>query len=195
MGLAVAQISRRRSNQLCDFMRVLELGAIHFDNRARIAEQDFRRRFDNARFAGSCWPEEQQIPYGPSWRIQTRAEHLIQVHQRLHSFFLADNFGTKRCLEFQRLRTAFFRIEWKNVFVHVRPLASRDWSDAAPKRPPPGPNCSNLTWIVDCKSRNCTSSSLATAGDSEICTAGGERSAKSRCKVRSVAMSFWTSRE
>ena len=39
MRFAVPQISRRRADQLGDFVRVLEFGAVDFDHRARIAEQ------------------------------------------------------------------------------------------------------------------------------------------------------------
>src|SRR3989475_10494374 len=150
--------------------------------------------FDDARLTGTGRPEKQQVAYRPPGRIQSRAEHLIQVHQRLHAFFLTHDLRVERRFKFQRVGATFFWVQWKNLVVHDRLLASRCCSDAAPKRPLPGPNCSNLTWIVDCKSRKCTSSSFATAGDSEICRAGGNRSANSRGSGLSVALSFCTSR-
>src|SRR5216683_1811991 len=190
MRFAVAQVARRRANQFRDFVGVLKLRTIHLDNRAWVAEQYFGRGFHNAGFAGTGRTEKQQITNRPPRRVQPRAEHLIQVHQRLYALFLADDLRCERRLKFQSVRAAFLWIEWKNFSVHDRLLASRGCSDAAPKRPRPGPNCSNLTWIVDCKSRNCTNSSFATAGDSEICRAGGKISAKSRCRALSVAISF-----
>src|SRR5439155_17099365 len=173
----------------------MDFRAVHLNNRTCISEKNFRSRFDDARLARTSRTKEQEITNGPPRRIQSGAEHLIQVHQRLHSFFLADNLRIQRRFKFQRVGTTFFWIQRKNLVVHDRLLASRVCNDAAPKRPLPSPNCSNLTWIVDCKSRKCTSSSFATAGDSEICRAGGNRSAKSRRSALSVAMSFCTSRE
>src|SRR5579863_9448735 len=195
MGFPVTEISRRRADQLGNFVRVLKFRAIHLDDRARIAKQNLRCGLHDAGFAGTSRAKEQQVANWPARRVQSRAEHLIQVHQRLHTFFLADNFRRERSLEFQRIRTALLWIQRKNLCTHDRLLASRNCSDAVPKRPRPGPNCSNLTWIVDCKSRNCINSSLATAGDSEICRAGGNMSARSRCSALSVAISFCTSRE
>ncbi len=66
MRLAVPQISRRRTNQFRNLMRVLKLRAIHFDYRARIAKQHFRRRFHHPRLPRSGRTEEQQIPHRPS---------------------------------------------------------------------------------------------------------------------------------
>ena len=57
----MAQISRRRTDQLGNFMRVLEFRAIHLDHRARIAKQNFRRRFHHARLARAGRSEEKQI--------------------------------------------------------------------------------------------------------------------------------------
>src|SRR5882724_6748610 len=191
----MAQISWRRTNQFGDFVRVLELRAVHFDYGSWVAKQNVSPGFNDASLTGTGRPEKQQVAYRPPGRIQSSAEHLIQVHQRLHAFFLTHDLRIERRLKFQRVGATFFWVQWKNLIVHDRLLASRCCSDAAPKRPLPGPNCSNLTWIVDCKSRKCTSSSFATAGDSEICRAGGNRSAKSRWSALSVAMSFCTSRE
>src|SRR5215470_9075197 len=196
MGLAMPQIPRRRTNQLGNLVRMLKLGAIDLNHRPRIAKQNLGSRFHNAGLTRTGRTEKQQIAYRPPWRIQPRAEHLIQVHQRLNPFFLPHDFGRQGIFELHGVRTALFWIQRKHLRAgHDRLLASRPCSDAAPKRPRPGPNCSNLTWIVDCRSRNCKSSSFATAGDSEICRAGGNRSASSRCKTLSVLMSFWTSGE
>ena len=51
MRFAMPQVAWRRADQLGDFVRVLEFRAIHLDHRARIAEQNFRRRFHDARLA------------------------------------------------------------------------------------------------------------------------------------------------
>src|SRR5258708_10487817 len=140
MSFAMPQISRRRTNQFRDFVGVLKLGAVYLDDGAWIAKQNFSGGFHNARLTGTGGTEEQQVANWPPWRIQARAEHLIQVHQRLHALFLTDNLRAERCLEFQRVGTALFWAERKNFVVHDRLLASRCCSDTAPKRPLPGPN-------------------------------------------------------
>ena len=111
MRLAVPQISRRRADQLRDFVRVLEFGAIHLDHRARIAEQHFGRRFHDARLARARRPEEQKIPHRPSRRIQAGAKHLIQVHDGLHRFVLSDDLPPQPSLEIARLHAAQGRVE------------------------------------------------------------------------------------
>ncbi len=136
MRFAVPQIARRRTNQFRNLVRVLKFRAVHFDNCAWIAEQYFRAGFHDARLAGPGWSQEQQIAHRPPRRIQSRAEHLIQIHQRLHTLFLADNLRAQRRLEFQGVGTALLRIERKNFVVHDRLLASRCCSsDTAPKTP------------------------------------------------------------
>src|SRR5437879_7910216 len=48
MGFPVPQVSRRRTNELGNLMRVLVLCAIHFDDRARIPKQDLCGSLDQA---------------------------------------------------------------------------------------------------------------------------------------------------
>jgi hypothetical protein len=72
-------------------MGVLELGAIHFDHRSRIAEQNFSRGFHYARFSGACGPQKQQITYRASRRIQAGAKYLVEVNDCLYRFVLADD--------------------------------------------------------------------------------------------------------
>src|SRR5215469_1911309 len=175
-------------------MRVLKFRTVHLNHSPRIPKQNLCCRFHNARLARSGRSQKQQIAHWPPRRIQPSAKHLIQIHQCLHTLFLPYDLRTQGILELQRIRTAFVRIQRKNLRAHDRLPASRG-CDATPKRPPPSLNCSNLTWIVACRSCNCMSSSLATVGDSEICSTGGKTSAKSRCSARRLAISFWTSGE
>src|SRR5204862_3866808 len=91
MGFAMTQVSRRRADKFCDFVGVLKLGAIYFDARARVAEQRFRQRLNHAGLAGPGWPQKKQIPYGPSWRIQSRQEHLINLYDLFHRRVLPNN--------------------------------------------------------------------------------------------------------
>ena len=121
MRLAVPQISRRRADQLRDFVRVLEFGAVHFDHRARIAEQHFGRSFDHARLARARRPKEQQIPHRPSRRVQPRAKHLVQIHHRLHRFVLPHNLAPKPRFKIARLEAAPSRIQLFPVPASITP--------------------------------------------------------------------------
>src|SRR5260370_28423251 len=103
MSLAMTQIARRRANQLGNFVRVLEFGAIHFYYRARIAKENFRGRFDNARFARAGRAQKQQVADGPSRRVQSRAKDLIEVYERLNALFLADDLGAHGGVEVTRI--------------------------------------------------------------------------------------------
>ena len=111
MRFAVAQVARRRADQLGDFVGVLELRAVHLDHRARIAEQDLSRGFHDARLARAGGAEEQQVPYGPAGRAHSGAEDLIQVHHRADGFFLPDDLVAQGGLEFLRLHAAKRGIE------------------------------------------------------------------------------------
>src|SRR5260370_13314674 len=111
MSLAMTQIARRRANQLGNFVRVLEFGAIHFYYRARIAKENFRGRFDNARFARAGRAQKQQVADGPSRRVQSRAKDLIEVYERLNSLFLADDLGALAVVQDPRMAPWDLRIQ------------------------------------------------------------------------------------
>src|SRR6185312_11916111 len=61
VGLAVTQVARRRSNQFCNFMRMLEFGAIDLDAGARVPEKGLGKRFNHASFTGTGGAQKQQI--------------------------------------------------------------------------------------------------------------------------------------
>src|SRR5258706_3580170 len=106
MIFPVPQVSRRRANHLGNFVRVLELRAIHLDYRARVSEQNFSRRFHDARFSRACRPQEQQVPHRTPGRAHPRAVDLIQVHQRADSLFLPDDLASEGGLKLLRLHTS-----------------------------------------------------------------------------------------
>ena len=64
MGFAMPQISGRRTDQLRDLMAVLKLGAIDLDDGARILQQSFSGRFDDAGLAGAGRPKNRKFPIG-----------------------------------------------------------------------------------------------------------------------------------
>ena len=197
MRLAVPQVSRRRADQLGDFVRVLELRAVHLDHRARVAEQDLRRGFHDARFARAGGSEEQQVPHRTSRRAHSGAEDLIQVHQRADALFLADDLVAQRGLEFLRLHAAQRGIEMLTLLA-----GWCAWPSLLPEIPTSvkTPRCgarsnwSSLTPTVECSRRNCVTNSCPASGACETSSSGGNRSAKSRLRVRRVghaALDIW----
>ena len=100
MGLAMAQVSRRRADQLGDFVRVLEFGAVDLDAGAGVAEERFGHGFDDPGFARAGGPEEQQIANRTSRRIQSRQKHLVDFDHFLDGLVLADDLAAQGAFEF-----------------------------------------------------------------------------------------------
>ena len=61
MSLAMAEVSRRRADQLGNFVGVLELGAIDLDAGFGVAEERLGDGLDDARLSGAGRPEEQEV--------------------------------------------------------------------------------------------------------------------------------------
>src|SRR5579863_4315 len=106
MRLAMAEVPRGRADKLGDFMRMLKLRAIDFDDRAWIAKQNLRRSFDDACLAGPSGSKEQQIADRSAGRVEAGGEDLEQLNEGLHTFVLPDDLGAKSLLEFDRFRAA-----------------------------------------------------------------------------------------
>src|SRR5437868_1537820 len=60
MGFAMTKISRGRADKFGDFMTVLKLAAVDFNDSARIAEERLRGRFHGACLPGARRPEEHE---------------------------------------------------------------------------------------------------------------------------------------
>lgn len=73
-GLAVAQVTGRGADQLGDFVRVLILRAIYFDDGVAVAEQHFRRGLDHVSLSRAGRSEKSIVPRGrvglviPAWK-------------------------------------------------------------------------------------------------------------------------------
>src|SRR5207249_2380763 len=93
MGFPMPQVSRRRTNELGNLMRVLVLCAIHVDDRARIPKQDLCGSLDQACLPRPGRAEKKKRAYRSVWRVQARAKNLIQLHQRFDPYFLPDDLG------------------------------------------------------------------------------------------------------
>src|ERR1700730_192129 len=147
MRLAVPQISRRRANQFCDFVRMLELRAVSLDHHASVAEQNFSGSLHDARLSRARRTKQQEVAHRAAWRVQSGAENLVKLDQRLDAFVLANDSRAQRRFEIQRPCASFTRIERKNACTctHGRLPAPRNRDGALPNRTPPRSNWSNLT--------------------------------------------------
>ncbi len=111
MRLAVSQVSRRRTDQLGNLVRVLKLGAIDLDAGAGIAEQRFGHGFDHARLAGTGRPQKQQVAYRPSRRVQPGQKHLVDFGYLFDGLFLADDLAAQGGFEVTRIVAPAGRVE------------------------------------------------------------------------------------
>src|SRR5919108_863894 len=91
MCLLVSQVSRRRTDEFGNLMRMLVLSAIHLDDRARIPEQNFRSRLYQTGLSRSGGAEKEKSAYGSVWRVQVCAEDLIHLDQRFDRGILPDD--------------------------------------------------------------------------------------------------------
>ena len=107
MGFAMPQVSGRRADQFGDLMAVLKLGAVDFDDGARIAHQCLRHRFHGARFAGTGGAEEEQASSRPSRAGHPRDKRLVNIHNFADGVVLADNPLPQIRFERERFRTGF----------------------------------------------------------------------------------------
>ena len=91
----MAQISRRRADQLGDFVRVLKFSAVDLDAGAGVAEQSFGHGFDHPGFARTGGPEEQKVSNRTARRIQARQKHLVDFDHFLDGLVLTDDSAAK----------------------------------------------------------------------------------------------------
>ena len=110
MSFPVPEVARGRADDFRNFVRVLELGAVDFDDGAGAAEENFGGGFDNARFAGASGPEEEQVADGAAGGVESSGKDLEQLDERLNAVVLADDFRAQSVLKFNGVRAADTRI-------------------------------------------------------------------------------------
>src|SRR5260370_42560524 len=103
MRFAVPEVSRRRTDQLRDFMAVLKLRAIDLDYRSRIFQQGLGSRLDNASFSGAGRPQEQKVSDRPADGRQSREVRLISPHDLVNCLVLSNEEVTEFVLQILRL--------------------------------------------------------------------------------------------
>ena len=102
MRFAMAQISRRRADQLGDLVRVLELRAVDLDQARGSPKSDFGHRLHYARFARTGRPQKQEVAHRTPWRIQPRQKHLVELGHLLYGRILADDLPPQSGLKILR---------------------------------------------------------------------------------------------
>ena len=112
MRFAMPEISGRRSDQLGDFMAVLELRAIDLDHRAAIPGQCLRGGFHQSRFARSSRSQEQKIANRPARADHTRQVGLINVDNLLDRFVLTNDLALQAGFQVLRLTARERRIQY-----------------------------------------------------------------------------------
>src|SRR2546421_11490723 len=91
MRFAMAQVSRRRADQLGDLTTVLEFGTVNFSHRAGILEQCLGGCFHGPGFTGSRGAEKEKASNEPAWGIYAGDIHLINVDNLSNCFLLPDD--------------------------------------------------------------------------------------------------------
>src|SRR5260370_12489951 len=104
MSFAVAEVARGRADDLGDFVRVLEFGAVDLDDGAGAAEENFSGGFDDAGLAGAGRAEEEQIADGAARGVESGSEDLEQLDERLNAICLAERFGAPPLFKIHAVR-------------------------------------------------------------------------------------------
>src|SRR5215469_18574760 len=129
MSFAMPQISRGRTDQLGNFMRMLKLCAVDLDAGARIAKQCLRHRLHHARLARTGRSKEQEIPHRTSGRIEPSQKRLIDLRHFFDGLFLANNIPMQGIRKRNRLSVATRRIQRDGEISHC-PLPLNSSIDA-----------------------------------------------------------------
>ena len=118
--LPMSEISGRRADQFSDFMAVLELRAIDFNDRPRISQQRFGSCFNYPCLAGTGRAKEQQIAYRVSWITHPGEIGLIHRDDLLDRLILPNNPAEQVRVQLHCLVTRLRRIESLIHAEHTR---------------------------------------------------------------------------
>lgn len=78
-SLHVADITRRRTDQLCDLVMLLELSAVDFREGMRISEQRLGNDFHDVSFSRACGTKKKQVANRPVRRRHAREKNLVKL--------------------------------------------------------------------------------------------------------------------
>jgi hypothetical protein len=90
-SLTVPEVTRRRTDQFRDFVRMLKLRAIDLCDQVGVTKKDLGGGLDDSRLARTCRPKKEQRPDRAARVSQARQEDLIQAGDASHSAILSDN--------------------------------------------------------------------------------------------------------
>jgi hypothetical protein len=107
----MAQISRRRTDQLGDFVTVLKLSAIDLQHRTSIANERLCQSLYEACFAGAGWSQKQKVSDWASRSGHSREECLINIYDLIDGLFLADYQFSKVGVQLLRFVSRLRRIQ------------------------------------------------------------------------------------
>src|SRR5262249_36488417 len=110
MGLPMSEVARRRANQFCNLVTVLEFGTIDLDQCPRISKQALRHRFYDPCLTRSGGTQEEEIAHGTSWWIKPCQEHLVDFSNFFHRWFLANDSATQITFKIFRVTAPTCRI-------------------------------------------------------------------------------------
>ena len=116
-SFAMAEISRRRTDQLRDLVRMLEFGAVDLHDRVRFAKQNLGRRLDHARLSRAGRPEEQHRADRPRRVVHARQIDLEKPAHPPDRPLLADDQARELVFKFLRPRTLAFGVEQDALFT------------------------------------------------------------------------------
>src|ERR1700734_997547 len=111
MRLPMSQVSRRRTNQLCNLVRMLKLGAVNFDAGPRIAEQGLGHGFYHASLSRTRRSQKKQVAYRTPRRIQSRQKHLVNLGYFFDGLVLPHDLAAQGGFKFSSIVTAAVGIE------------------------------------------------------------------------------------
>src|SRR5262245_26144569 len=110
-GFTVPKVSRRRTDQLCDLMRVLKLGTVDLDHRVGIAEKNFGCCLDDTCLSRTRWTQKQhRANWSVRW-VHPSQEDLICTAHLSHGPVLADDSRHHPLRKILCSRTLLLRIQ------------------------------------------------------------------------------------
>jgi hypothetical protein len=100
--LTMTEISRRRTDELRDFVAMLKFSTVDFDYCSRVSQQTLRQPFDETSLARSSRSQKHKVRNWPPRRRHATQVRLIHLDDLMNGVFLPDDSVSKA--EFQSFR-------------------------------------------------------------------------------------------
>src|SRR5262245_52733156 len=116
----MAEVARRRADQLGDLVRVLEFRAINFNDRVSVSEEHLSGSFDDVSLARSSWSEKQQGSERSVWAGHSGLKYLIDGSEVANGSVLSNYAMTKSRFKVHCLNALAIGIKWnQSLCVHL----------------------------------------------------------------------------